>query len=79
MSTEYHLVCFTCKEEGPSFAAGSIAYGYKVWNEDEWKPWLGHREDVGKHEHHDVRVVCEDTDLPFPRKYDDPVHTGVKE
>jgi len=65
MSTDYNLICFTCKEEGPTFASGSIAYGYKVWNDKETKEWLGHRNPVGSHEGHDLRIVHEDIDLPW--------------
>lgn len=68
MSTSYRLVCFTCKtksEEAPSFASGSIAYGFKVWNTDEWFKWLGHGEANGHHEGHDLRIVSENVDLPW--------------
>lgn len=65
MSTEYKIVCVNCKDKGPSFAAGSSAYGYIVWNGDEWRRWLGHGEPVGHHEGHDVRIVSENADLPW--------------
>lgn len=70
MSTSYNLVCFTCKIEGPSFASGSIAYGFKVWNTDEWMKWLGHGEAVGQHEGHDLRIVSEQDDLPWDDEHD---------
>lgn len=78
MSTGYRLVCFTCKDEGPSFASGSIAYGFKVWNTDEWMKWLGHREAVGHHEGHDLRIVSEDVDLPWDDERDAAPHEGGK-
>lgn len=65
MSTDFSFACFTCKEKGPSFASSSISYGYKVWNEDEWRAWLGHRKACGYHEGHDLRIISEDTDLTF--------------
>lgn len=66
MSTDYRMVCFTCKDEGPVFASGSISYGYKVWlTNDELLKWLGHREGSGKHESHDLRIVNENVDLPW--------------
>ena len=65
MSTDYHIVCFTCKEEGPIFASGSIAYGYKVWLDGETLKWLGHRQDSGTHEGHDLRIVNESMETGF--------------
>lgn len=67
MSTDFRLVCFTCKSESPSiFASSSIAYGYKVWDhDDQQRQWLGHREAVGHHESHDLRIVNENADLPW--------------
>ena len=65
MSTDYNIVCYTCKKEGPNFAASSIVYGYKVWNDEKWKRWLGHKEDIGHHEGHDLRIVSEDCNLPW--------------
>jgi hypothetical protein len=66
MSTDYHMVCFDCKEEGPTFASASIAYGFKVWVENpELLKWIGHREAVGHHEGHDLRIVPEGRDLPW--------------
>lgn len=60
MSTDYKLVCMTCKKECPDlFASASIAYGFKVWDLEPIKKWLGHREDVGAHEGHDLRIVSE--------------------
>lgn len=66
MSTDYRIVCYDCKKVGPIYASGSGAYGFKVWvaNEELLK-WLGHREPVGHHEGHDLRVVSEHCDLPF--------------
>jgi hypothetical protein len=66
MSTDQRFVCFTCKSEGPLFASGSGAYGYKVWQlgDDDLK-WFGHREACGHHEHHDLRIVGEGMDLPW--------------
>lgn len=65
MSTDYLIVCFDCKKEGPIFASSSIAYGFKVWGDDDVKKWLGHREGVGTHEGHDLRIVNENMDLPW--------------
>lgn len=66
MSTDYHIVCFTCKSEGPIFASGSISYGYKVWLENpELLKWLGHREACGNHEGHDLRIPNPDAELPW--------------
>lgn len=66
MSTDYNMVCFTCKETGPTYASASISYGFKVWvTNDELLKWLGHREDVGRHENHDLRIVPEGKDLPW--------------
>lgn len=79
MSTGYRLVCFTCKDEGPSFASGSIAYGFKVWNTDEWMKWLGHREPVGHHEGHDLRIVSEHDDLPWDDELPDAASSRPKE
>lgn len=63
MSTDYKIICFTCKEQGPVFASGSIAYGYKVWlSNDDLLDWLGHRESVGRHEHHDLRIISPNAD-----------------
>lgn len=68
MSTDYLITCFTCEETGPIFASASISYGYKVWDLADVKLWLGHRENVGKHEGHDIRIVSENIDLPWERK-----------
>jgi hypothetical protein len=69
MSTDYNIVCFDCKKRGPIFASGSVAYGYKVWvTNDELLKWLGHREDIGLHEGHDLRIVDENIDLDWPDK-----------
>jgi hypothetical protein len=66
MSTDYKMVCFDCKDEGPIYASASIAYGFKVWVENpELLEWLGHRQPVGKHEGHDLRIVHEDRELPW--------------
>jgi len=66
MSTDYHFVCYTCKSESPLFASASIAYGYKVWPlDDALKRWFGHREAVGHHESHDLRIVSEHFDPPW--------------
>lgn len=65
MSTDYTIVCYDCKSESPIFASASISYGFKVWIENpELLEWLGHREDVGRHEGHDLRIVGEQ-DLPW--------------
>lgn len=71
MSTDYKMVCYSCKSEAPHpFASASIAYGFKVWSQnEELLKWLGHREDVGHHEGHDLRIVHEGADLPWS---DDP-------
>lgn len=67
MSTDYKMVCYTCKAEGPVYASGSISYGFKVWTENpELLKWLGHREACGLHEGHDLRIVSEQVDLPWP-------------
>ena len=50
---------------GPVFASASIAYGYKVWLDDEVLKWLGHRESVGLHEGHDLRISHPDVDIPW--------------
>lgn len=67
MSIDYRLVCFTCKSECPDiFASASGAYGYKVWDiSEEVREWLGHKEAIGLHEGHDLRIVSEDVDLPW--------------
>ena len=70
MSTDYKIICCDCKEEGPIFASGSIAYGFKVWaSSDMWgesdvQKWLGHRKPVGSHEGHDLRIVHEEAVPP---------------
>lgn len=72
MSTDYRLVCYTCKTEAPGpFASASGFYGYKVWVTPENATWLGHREAVGHHEGHDLRIVSEDVDLPWCKTDDD--------
>lgn len=74
MSTDYNIACFDCKEVGPIFASCSIAYGYKVWaandtwGESEAQKWLGHRQAVGTHEGHDLRIVHEQADLPWKQE-----------
>lgn len=68
MSTDYIMVCYTCKSEGPIYASGSISYGFKVWKDDEILKWLGHREAVGHHEGHDLRIVSEHVELPWGAK-----------
>lgn len=66
MSTDFRVVCFDCKAEGPIYASSSISYGFKVWVENpELLEWLGHRKDVGNHEGHDLRIVSEHVDLPW--------------
>lgn len=66
MSTDFHMVCYTCKETGPIFSSSSISYGHKVWLiNEELLNWLGHREDCGRHEGHDLRIVSEHVDLPW--------------
>jgi hypothetical protein len=65
VSTDYLITCFDCKEQGPIFASSSIAYGFKVWDIDEVREWLGHRKDIGTHEGHDLRIVHEGADLPW--------------
>ena len=74
MSTDYKLVCYTCKSVMPGlFASGSGFYGYKVWEfDEESKKWLGHGLAVGNHEGHDLRIVSEQTDIPW---LDDEVET----
>jgi hypothetical protein len=62
MSNDYTMVCFTCKKEGPIFASGSIGYGFKVWDIDDIRKWLGHGEACGFHEGHDLRIVNEGFD-----------------
>jgi hypothetical protein len=64
MSIDYTMVCYTCKETGPIFASASGSYGYKVWDIEEIRKWLGHGEAVGLHEGHDLRIVGE-IDLPW--------------
>jgi len=69
MSTDYKMVCNTCESEGPVYASASISYGFKVWVENpELLSWLGHREAVGKHEGHDLRIVSEHDILPWEAK-----------
>lgn len=65
MSTDFSIVCVTCKQRGPIFASSSIAYGYKVWEIGEIREWLGHRANCGHHEGHDLRIVSEHSDLPW--------------
>ncbi len=66
MSTDYRMVCYTCKSGGPIYASGSISYGFKVWTENpELLSWLGHRTGVGAHEGHDLRIVSEHVELPW--------------
>ena len=66
MSTDYKMVCFTCKKTGPCYASSSISYGFKVWTDNpELLVWLGHKEAVGHHEGHDLRIVTEQTYLPW--------------
>lgn len=61
MSIDYNLVCFTCKKSCPEIvASGSGAYGFKVWDLEPIRKWLGHGEAVGNHEGHDLRIVCTD-------------------
>jgi len=70
MSTDYRIACFTCREECPAlFASASGFYGFKVWDHDEnTRKWFGHKEAVGKHEHHDLRIVSEHVDLPWEQE-----------
>lgn len=66
MSTDYKIVCYTCQVTGPIFASASISYGFKVWAENpELLKWLGHRESIGHHEGHDLRIASEHDDLPW--------------
>lgn len=66
MSTDYRMVCYTCKTEAPeAFASASGFYGYKVWASSANAKWLGHGEAVGHHEGHDLRIVSEHVDLPW--------------
>ncbi len=66
MSTDYKFACFDCRQTGPVWASSSIAYGFKVWvTNEELLKWLGHREAVGTHEGHDLRIVHEQADLPW--------------
>lgn len=68
MSTDYFLVCFDCKEIMEGIIASSAgSYGFKVWDEalEDIRKFLGHREDIGLHEWHDVRLVNEHYDLPW--------------
>lgn len=61
------MVCMTCKEKCPDiFASGSIAYGFKIWDFEPIKKWLGHREPNGSHEGHDLRIVSEHNLEFFP-------------
>jgi hypothetical protein len=69
MSTDYNMVCVSCKEIGPTFASGSIAYGFKVWDSKEVNEWLGHRQAVGKHEGHDLRIMVSDA-IPWDTDFD---------
>jgi len=65
MSTDYFLVCFDCKEKmKEAFASGSIGYGFKVWDFENVKKWLGHKVSVGYHEGHDLRIVSEHYEFP---------------
>lgn len=69
MSTDYKMVCYTCKSVGPVFASGSISYGFKVWTENpELLVYLGHRQSNGSHEGHDLRIVSEHDILPWEAK-----------
>ena len=66
MSTDYKMVCYTCKSTGPIYASGSISYGFKVWvTNDQLLKWLGHKEAIGHHEGHDLRIVSEHEELPW--------------
>lgn len=66
MSTDYNLICYTCKKSMKEvFASGSIGYGFKVWDFNSVKKWLGDGEDVGFHEGHDLRIVSENSDIPW--------------
>lgn len=71
MSTDYTIACFDCKSESPIFASASIAYGFKVWEDEDWRKWLGHREHVGHHEGHDLRIVSEHMDLPWNSEWEE--------
>lgn len=76
MSTDYRIVCYDCKKDGPLFASGSGFYGYKVWDDKELRLWLGHKEPIGHHEGHDLRIVSEHVDLPW--QVEDPPETEPK-
>jgi len=66
MSTDYRIACYTCKSDGPTYASSSIAYGFKVWTtNEELLAWLGHKESIGYHEGHDLRIISEHTDVPW--------------
>ncbi len=66
MSTDYKIACFDCKTEGPIVASASGFYGYKVWDlNDEDRKWFGHRQAIGTHEGHDLRIVHEQAELPW--------------
>ena len=65
MSTDYKMVCYTCKATGPIYASGSISYGFRVWDHPDILEWLGDKEAVGLHEGHDLRIVSAENDLPW--------------
>jgi hypothetical protein len=72
MSTDYKLVCYTCKcEMHGAFASGSIFYGFKVWDTQPMLDFLGHGQDVGLHEGHDLRIVSENIELPWGESVDE--------
>lgn len=72
MSTDYLLVCYTCKTRMKgSFASGSGFYGFKVWDVSEMLAWLGHGQSVGTHEGHDLRIVSEHAELEWEWDGDD--------
>ena len=71
MSTDYQMVCFTCRARGPIFASSSIAYGYKIWEIEDLRKWLGHRDAIGFHEGHDLRIINGEMDLSWEEDEDE--------
>lgn len=68
MSTDYILVCCTCKTRMDScLASGSGFYGFKVWEDSfqDMRQWLGHGQTFGAHEDHDLRIVSSSTEMPW--------------
>lgn len=83
MSTDYRIVCCTCRSESPTLASASGFYGFKLWDIDpELREWFGHGQAVGHHEGHDLRILSEHADAPWEAeqyRHSQPANSELKE